>query len=143
MARKNGFGIARFKWSGGSIPWVVRRAVAEGMGRAAEHVKRTMRRLINVPYPPASLPGESPHRRTGNLRRSINIWLNKQTLQVWVGPTDAANYGIYLEYGTKRMAPRPFMFKALKQEGTKVKNIMQRAAVIAFNKHAKAKLKKR
>lgn len=130
------FGLARWKWKGGRAPWAVRSAIADGMERAAAHVKRTMRRLLNVPYPPASVAGESPHRRTGNLRKSIEFWVNRKTLQVWVGPTDEAEYGLYLEFGTKRMDPRPFMFRALKQEESRIKNIMQRTAAAAFKKYA-------
>lgn len=135
------FGLARFRWNGGSAPWVVRNAIADGMERAAVVVRRTMRRLISVPYPPASAPGESPHKRTGNLYRNIDVWINRQTLTVHVGPTDAANYGIYLEYGAPRanLEPRPFMFKAVAEDASRIVNTMNRAAAIAFNKYGRRK----
>jgi len=135
------FGLARFKWNGGSAPWVVRSAIADGIERAAIYVRRAMKRLISTPYPPASSPGEPPHRRTGNLYRNIDVFINRQTLVAYVGPTEDAEYGLYLEYGAPRanLEPRPFMFKALRQEAARVTNTLNRAAAIAFNKYARAK----
>lgn len=59
-----------------------------------------------------SQPGGIPHVQTGNLRASISsAQLNADTFVV--GPTKSAAYGKYLEFGTGRMNPRPFMFPAL------------------------------
>jgi hypothetical protein len=134
------FGLARFRWNGGRAPWVVRSAIADGIERGAIYVRRAMKRLINTPYPPASVPGEPPHRRTGNLYRNIDVFINRQTLTAQVGPTDKAEYGLYLEYGAPRanLEPRPFMFVALKQEATRVTNTINRAAAIAFNKYGRS-----
>lgn len=133
------FGIARFKWTGGRASWVVRSAIADGMERAAIYVKRTMRRLISIPYPPASRPGQSPRKRTGRLRNSIQFWINRQTLQVWIGPDESAVYGLYLEFGAPRagLKKRPFIFKALKQEQVRVNNTINRAAASAFKKYSR------
>lgn len=128
-------GYARWRWNG-NAPWVVRSAIADGMERAAADVKAAMRRNLNVPYPPASRPGQFPRRRTGRLRKSIDYWLNKKTLEVWIGPSDAATYGLYLEFGTRRMKARPFMFRTLKQLMKRVQNGMNRAAAIAYKKYA-------
>lgn len=135
----NEFGIAEFAWTGGSAPWAVRSAIADGLERAAEHVKRTMRRLINKPYPPASRPGQPPRKRrpSTGLRANIDIWINRKTLQAYVGPNRNAPHGIWLEKGTRKMKPRPFMMRALRMERTRVNNIIKRAATVAFNKHAK------
>lgn len=43
---------------------------------------------------------------TGNLRASIGTTMASAT-EAEIGPT--ANYGIYLEMGTSKMAPRPYM----------------------------------
>ena len=132
------YGLARFKWDR-SAPWAVRSAIADGMERGAEYLKKAMKRLLNVPYPPASKPGQSPRRRTGNLYRSINVWINRKTLEVQVGPNEDAEYGIYLEYGAPKanLKPRPFMFKALKLEQKRIANTVNRATAIAFNKLAR------
>ena len=45
---------------------------------------------------------------TGNLKNSIGVTLSATGLSAEVGPT--AHYGIYLEYGTRRISPpRPYM----------------------------------
>lgn len=46
---------------------------------------------------------------TGNLRSSIGTDMG--ALEATVGPT--ANYGLFVEFGTSRMAPRAFMGPAL------------------------------
>lgn len=134
------FGLARFKWNGGRAPWVVRSAIADGMERAAIFLRRGMKRRLAIPYPPASRPGQSPHKRTGNLQRSVDYWLDRKTLKVWVGPSERAVYGIYLEYGAPRrnLLPRPWMAPEMKSSARKVTNIINRAATIAFNKYARS-----
>ncbi|ACZ29571.1 phage protein, HK97 gp10 family [Xylanimonas cellulosilytica DSM 15894] len=50
---------------------------------------------------------------TGNLRTSIStdVAATNSTVSAEIGPT--ANYGLFLEVGTSRMAPRPYMGPAL------------------------------
>lgn len=52
---------------------------------------------------------------TGNLRNSIGSDLVDTGGAVWadIGPT--ANYGKYVEYGTSRMAPQPYLVPAFEQ----------------------------
>lgn len=47
--------------------------------------------------------------RTGNLRNSIgyDVQEDPSGVEAEIGPT--ASYGVHLEYGTSRMAPRPFL----------------------------------
>lgn len=50
--------------------------------------------------------GEPPGVRTGNLRASLTVAQIRQALwELRVG----AEYGVYLEFGTPRMAARPFV----------------------------------
>jgi HK97 gp10 family phage protein len=44
---------------------------------------------------------------TGNLRNSIGTDIDPDGLGAVVGPT--ASYGVFLEFGTSRMAPRAFL----------------------------------
>ncbi len=61
----------------------------------------------------SSKPGEPPRVRTGNLRASIKSAWDKQGTRSVAGPTLSAPYGKWLEFGTRRMAPRPYMQPAL------------------------------
>jgi hypothetical protein len=58
----------------------------------------------------ASAPGESPAIRTG--KYLISISRDKQFLQATIGT--ASKIGLYLEKGTKKMAPRPHFESALR-----------------------------
>ena len=52
-----------------------------------------------------SSPGETPAERSGELKKSIRMRLNRS--QAFIG-TDL-DYGLALEYGTSKIKPRPFM----------------------------------
>lgn len=65
----------------------------------------------------ASAPGEAPASDTGRLVNSITTSYDTQNL---VGTVNAGTkYAAYLEYGTAKMEPRPFMRPAVanKQQG--------------------------
>tara|TARA_R110002020_G_scaffold127320_1_gene285676 strand:- start:37 stop:483 length:447 start_codon:yes stop_codon:yes gene_type:complete len=56
----------------------------------------------------ASAPGESPASDTGNLVNKIIVKNSKDQVQV----QSNAHYSKFLEYGTSKMQPRPFLFPA-------------------------------
>jgi len=61
-------------------------------------------------YPPASLPGQFPHRRTGLLQRSLRSNVNRVSgNRVQLVLTNTAPYAGFLETGTSRMGARPHM----------------------------------
>lgn len=61
----------------------------------------------------ASAPGEPPATDTGNLVNSIN---SEKVRQMLHRVNVHAEYGPYLEYGTSRMSPRPFLNPAFEDE---------------------------
>ncbi|MCK9513755.1 MAG: hypothetical protein M0R28_21370 [Pigmentiphaga sp.] len=69
----------------------------------------------------ASAPGDPPARDTGRLMESVKVVsLDEQSLTALVGPDPAAfkdrdYYPLRLEFGTRAMAPRPFMRPALER----------------------------
>ena len=130
----------RFKWEGGRAKWAVRSAIADGMEKASLEFVKLVKRKINTPYPPASRPGEPPHRRTGNLRANIDYWINRKELKVMIGPTEDAEYGIYLEYGAPRanLEPRPFLKPSMDEMAPRVQSIVGRAAQTAFKKFGRS-----
>ena len=56
----------------------------------------------------ASAPGEAPASDTGNLVNKIIVKNSKDQVQV----QSNAHYSKFLEYGTSKMQPRPFLFPA-------------------------------
>lgn len=63
---------------------------------------------------------------TGTLRRSIHTEIeypsvNKVT--AFIGPD--APYGIYVEYGTRRMAAQPYMRPAVDQHGDEAREVVK------------------
>jgi len=60
----------------------------------------------------ASAPGQAPASDTGNLVSKIKVrQKNKDNVEVESG----ANYSAFLEYGTSKMQPRPFMLPAFEK----------------------------
>jgi hypothetical protein len=47
---------------------------AEKMIAIGNVAKEMLQERLNTPYPPASIPGQYPRRRTGNLMRSVQIF---------------------------------------------------------------------
>jgi HK97 gp10 family phage protein len=117
------------------VPWAVRRAVADGMEQAARSLVRVMRANLNTPYPPASEPGEFPHKRTGNLRDNVDYWIDRKTLKLRIGPTVDAVYGLYLEYGTSRMAARPWIAPSYASRKQQFQNTIANASRKAIRKY--------
>lgn len=78
---------------------------------AVQEAINIMKFLLNVSYPPASVAGEAPHRRTGDLQDSIDI--DKILTHEVIFGMNA--YGVWLNYGTATILPRPFIEPALLQ----------------------------
>ena len=78
----------------------------------------------------ASAPGEAPASRTGTLRNAISRAVNKAKLTAVVGPrllgkNPDKQYPLWLEFGTKKMAPRPFMAPTIQRHKDTVIQIMK------------------
>lgn len=89
----------------------------------AEKLAVEIRKLLSVPYPPASKPGESPHRRTGKLQGSVTVIRTKRGASVQV----YAPYAKFLEpkpYGEGRRNKRnerPFFARVMRKLGLRPK----------------------
>ena len=65
-----------------------------------------------------SLPGNPPAPDTGNLRNSIRYEMHDENRNVYgiVGSTQKdPDYAVYTEYGTTKMAPRPWLRPAMER----------------------------
>lgn len=86
------------------------KSIARGTKSGIEYQKYQPRRRHR-----ASAPGEPPAQDTGRLSNSITASIEGKRAEV------AANveYAPFLEFGTRTMQPRPFLFPALEQERPK------------------------
>lgn len=77
-----------------------------------------------------SLPGNPPAVDTGNLRESIRYEVHEEEKEVYgvVGSTQKdPNYAVYTEYGTSRMAPRPWLRPAMEKNNDWIRKSIARA----------------
>jgi HK97 gp10 family phage protein len=88
---------------------------------------RNKKKLIEGAFP--SSPGEPPHKQTGHLQRSITWELRRsglfgRGLIARVGTI--VDYGRFLELGTRRMRPRPWLKRSLDAVKPQIKMILSR-----------------
>lgn len=90
------------------------RSLARAFEKAGAREESNIQEMIGTPYPPASSPGTPPHRRTGNLQDGVghDVRLRGRSVVLTMFSNRAAGdprVPIYLEYGTGKVAPRPYM----------------------------------
>lgn len=88
-----------------------------GLAAAGSLLHAEVQRIIRLPFPPASVPGEPPHARRGEDGGLLGAytwwWDSKDSVAVGAVGTDPELQPAYLEFGTSRMAARPHMRPAL------------------------------
>jgi HK97 gp10 family phage protein len=75
-------------------------------------------------YYTASAPGEPPAVRTGRLRNSIKYVIVGGGLRLLGRVGTSLDYAPHLEFGTRNMAPRPFLMPTYEKERLKLKRIL-------------------
>lgn len=90
------------------------------------------RKLKNRRLHRASAAGEAPAKITGNLKRSVNFVVHGAN-ELEFGSD--INYGKFLELGTVKIAPRPFLIKAIKNDAKNTINYLRSAIVAQLNRH--------
>jgi HK97 gp10 family phage protein len=106
------------------------RLVSNDLGRLADAYPPELARVIaKHAYDLEALAkGLSPV-LTGTLRRSIHTVLSEGGLRAVIGPS--VDYGKYVEFGTRRMAARPYMRPAFERTVPRlvvdVKAVLRRA----------------
>jgi phage gpG-like protein len=115
-------------------------ALKETLHKATEAVKAELIRLIRSSPATgrtyrkgghtyrASKPGKAPVSQTGRLIGSITTSYKGITGQVGIN----VFYGRFLEFGTKRIAPRPAAKLALRKKRPEIREMAKRAIDIAF-----------
>lgn len=120
----------------GAAGELIRKAAANGVFATAQQVRNTAINSIqsqsqgrvvtrqsqggNEYEHTASKPGDAPNTDTGALVRSISVEPQMPDLEMFVG--SGIEYAPFLEYGTKRMAPRPWLQPAVDANAKKLKS---------------------
>ena len=85
-----------------------------------------------IPHHP-SIAGNPPAVDTGTLRRSITYTVDEKELVGYVGSViKDPSYGAYLEYGTSRMKPRPWLKPATEKSLETIKRLMAGAVKVGL-----------
>jgi len=80
-----------------------------------------------------SAPGDYPSMRTGHLRRNVQQETDRERLIARVGTN--VLYGKFLEFGTRKMAARPWLSRGLRDNEAELRSILE---IEAGNVEAKA-----
>lgn len=78
-----------------------------------------------------SLPGEAPNEDTGHLRTNIEV---TQVAPLRVEVSSNARYAAALEFGTSKMAARPYMGPAARRKRKEVVTVVTKAIDAAVSK---------
>lgn len=77
----------------------------------------------------ASAPGETPAVDTGVLVNSINTQLeSSNATEAWAQVGTGVEYAEWLEFGTSRMAARPYMRHAFDNNADRIKEVIRKFA---------------
>lgn len=114
------------KWNGQA--W--EKKLLQGLSRNMDAAAITLQGYIITKISegqPASAPGEPPHVLFGGLRRSIGWQRNSalsRSVGSGIGGKTGVPYPLFLEFGTGKMAPRPYLRSSLYEMQKELINIM-------------------
>lgn len=74
-----------------------------------------------------SEPDAPPRNQTGRLRASITHRLKKDDKETYAEVGTNVNYGLWLEFGTSKMKPHPFLTPAFEQNKESIQDYIARA----------------
>jgi hypothetical protein len=108
------------KWYGEQLLSGLRKVVSGRLDDAGAMVAERMRQNVSVPAPPHSAPGEYPHLVSGELRAKIFVRREFLGMRTVVGCDDPK--ALWLEFGTRYMAARPFIKRSWLEMEQKVRS---------------------
>lgn len=104
------------EWHGDEFFSGITQQITSGVAEASLTLQGKMKELISIQGPPRSKPGEAPHKDTSQLYESIEaIGPAVQGDLVVASVGTSVEYGILLEYGTSKMAARPWLTRSLRE----------------------------
>lgn len=129
-----------FRWYGAKV----KRKVKAGMGKNVRRAAEMLASDIRGKFPAsgavgtlsgggdkknASAAGGIPHVQTAHLKRNIGVDMKGKTtarVGTGIGSRQSVGYALWLEYGTRSMAARPFLRPGLKRNHRKIMRVMGR-----------------
>ncbi len=124
---------------------LISHAVFKGVADVESEAKKSIQRggksgIVYQRYNPkrthrSSAPGEPPASDTGYLVNNIKRRMDSDKLGGEV--RSRADYSKFLEFGTSKMLPRPFMFPALEKNRGKIKQRIEKAVQVANRRNTK------
>lgn len=103
-------------WHGDAIKQKLRVAATARVEAATAHLQASARENIGVQGPPRSTAGNFPHRDKGRLQASVQATQGETETQVFGDVGSSLPYAGYLEHGTDRMEPRPWLARTLQEQ---------------------------
>lgn len=124
-------GSITIRWKGDAFKRGIKGDLVHRLEKAGRIVRDKAKDLIAERYPPASVPGEPPHKRTGDLRRSVRFAVDNGKLVVIIGSWIEArtrhhednHYPLWLELGTRKMRARPWLRPALQESFSEIQSL--------------------
>jgi hypothetical protein len=116
---------AKITWRGPQLNAAINRAVTDVLEEGAKKLADYCKEAVSEPYPPASDPGKPPHLRTGTGRDNIT-WLSMPGQATsYVVVLEEGRHMIYLEIGTRLIAPRPWLRPTFNQRQREIRSMIQ------------------
>ena len=149
--------MPKITWKGDKLLKKFEKNLERGIRVASSFLRKQVVRAINVPFRSRggetirhnptrrgtpSKPGEPPRVDTGQLRRSIFMIVRKTgkgRVVGFVGTT--LKYGKYLEYGTRRMAARPYLRTTLAKHRKRINRLITDHLSVSFSKKGDGRLR--
>jgi phage gpG-like protein len=126
--------MARLKWNGPEAKRRIEHEMSNRMAVACRLVMNHAKELLSVSGTGGtpgskrnygsnpSAPGEPPHKQYGRLRASVATEVEGMRGRVGTN----VDYGRYLEQGTRKMAPRPWLKRSLDETKADIRRLFSR-----------------
>jgi len=112
------------KWYGKKLKEEMRAKAVKNMTDACLFLEADIKKSLTGKSP--SAPGEPPGKKSGTLGRSVTHEVEKTSHGVVGRVGTNITYAVPLEFGTSKMAARPFMRPGLERNKSKIAKIIAR-----------------
>lgn len=100
---------AKVIWHGNRFNRELRAAAVDAVEAVTDHLVTKCKEAVDTSFPPASIPGMPPHKRTGTGQEAIMRVTLPEKVESYLVVSEDGRHMIYLENGTRLMEPRPWL----------------------------------